>query len=173
LSPWNPKEALMSSIYDIETRLLEGDPIVLSEYKGKALLIVNVASRCGFTPQYEGLQSLYQTYKDRGLEILGFPCNQFLAQEPGTEEEIRQFCSSVYSVTFPIFRKIDVNGEDRDPLYEILTEKADKDGNAGDVQWNFEKFLVSPEGDIVGRYRTMITPEDPALVGAIEENLPA
>ena len=163
----------MSSIYDIETRLLEGDPIVLSEYKGKALLIVNVASRCGFTPQYEGLQSLYQTYKDRGLEILGFPCNQFLAQEPGTEEEIRQFCSSVYSVTFPIFRKIDVNGEDRDPLYEILTEKADKDGNAGDVQWNFEKFLVSPEGDIVGRYRTMITPEDPALVGAIEENLPA
>jgi glutathione peroxidase len=162
----------MSSIYDIETKLLEGDPVALSEYKGKALLVVNVASRCGFTPQYEGLQSLYETYKDRGLEILGFPCNQFLAQEPGTEEEIRQFCSSVYSVSFPIFRKIDVNGEGRHPLYEILTEKPDKDGNAGDVQWNFEKFLVSPEGDVVGRFRTMITPEDPALVGAIEETLP-
>jgi len=162
----------MSSIYDIETKLLEGDPVALSEYKGKALLIVNVASRCGFTPQYEGLQKLYDTYKDRGLEILGFPCNQFLAQEPGTEEEIRQFCSSVYSVSFPIFRKIDVNGDDRHELYEILTEKQDADGKAGDVQWNFEKFLVSPEGDVVGRYRTMITPEDPKLVGAIEENLP-
>jgi glutathione peroxidase len=162
----------MSSIYDIETKLLEGDPVALSEYKGKALLIVNVASRCGFTPQYEGLQKLYDTYKDRGLEILGFPCNQFLAQEPGTEEEIRQFCSSVYSVSFPIFRKIDVNGDDRHELYEILTEKPDADGKAGDVQWNFEKFLVSPEGDVVGRYRTMIAPEDPKLVGAIEENLP-
>ena len=162
----------MSAIHDIETKLLEGDPIALSEYKGKALLVVNVASRCGFTPQYEGLQALYENYKDRGLEILGFPCNQFLAQEPGTEEEIRQFCSSVYSVSFPIFRKIDVNGEDRHPLYEILTSKPDADGNAGDVQWNFEKFLVSPEGDVVGRFRTMITPDDPALVGAIEEQLP-
>jgi glutathione peroxidase len=161
----------MSSIYDIEAKLLEGDPVSFSEYKGKALLIVNVASRCGFTPQYEGLQALYEKYRDRGLEILGFPCNQFLAQEPGTEEEIRQFCSSVYSVSFPIFRKIDVNGEDRHPLYEILTEKPDADGNAGDVQWNFEKFLVSPEGDVAGRFRTMITPEDPALVGAIEDAL--
>ena len=162
----------MTAIYDIETKLLEGDPIALSEYKGKALLVVNVTSRCGFTPQYEGLQALYESYKDRGLEILGFPCNQFLAQEPGTEEEIRQFCSSVYSVSFPIFRKIDVNGEDRHPLYEILTSRPDADGNAGDVQWNFEKFLVSPEGDVVGRFRTMITPDDPALVGAIEEQLP-
>jgi glutathione peroxidase len=162
----------VSAIYDIETKLLEGDPIALSEYKGKALLVVNVASRCGFTPQYEGLQALYESYKDRGLEILGFPCNQFLAQEPGTEEEIREFCSSVYSVSFPIFRKIDVNGEDRHPLYEILTEKPDADGNAGDVQWNFEKFLVSPEGDVVGRFRTMIKPDDPNLVGAIESQLP-
>jgi glutathione peroxidase len=162
----------MSAIYDIETKLLEGDPVALSEYKGKALLIVNVASRCGFTPQYEGLQALYEKYKDRGLEILGFPCNQFLAQEPGTEEEIRDFCSSVYSVSFPIFRKIEVNGEGRHPLYEILTGSTDSDGKGGDVQWNFEKFLVSPEGDVVGRFRTMITPEDPALVGAIEEELP-
>jgi glutathione peroxidase len=163
----------MSGIYDIETKLLEGDPVALSEYKGKALLIVNVASRCGFTPQYTGLQALYDQYRDRGLEILGFPCNQFLAQEPGTEEEIREFCSSVYSVTFPIFRKIEVNGENRHPLYDILTESNDTDGNSGDVQWNFEKFLVSPEGDVVGRFRTSITPEDPKLVGAIEEQLPA
>jgi len=162
----------VTAIYDIETKLLEGDPIALSEYKGKALLVVNVASRCGFTPQYEGLQALYEKYQDRGLEILGFPCNQFLAQEPGTEEEIRQFCSSVYSVTFPIFRKIDVNGEDRAPLYEILTQKEDAEGKAGDVYWNFEKFLVSPEGDVVGRFRTGVTPEDPALVDAIEEQLP-
>ena len=162
----------MSAIYDIETKLLEGDPVALSEYKGKALLVVNVASRCGFTPQYEGLQALYQKYKDRGLEILGFPCNQFLGQEPGTEEEIRDFCSSVYSVTFPIFRKIEVNGEERHPLYEILTDSNDANGNGGDVQWNFEKFLVSPEGDVVGRFRTGVTPEDPALVGAIEEQLP-
>ncbi len=162
----------MSSIYDIEEKLLEGDPVTLGEYKGKALLIVNVASRCGFTPQYEGLQALYERYQDRGLEILGFPCNQFLAQEPGTEEEIRAFCSSTYGVSFPIFRKVDVNGEYRHPLYEILTASDDTDGNAGDVQWNFEKFLVSPEGDIVGRFRTMITPEDPALVGAIEKQLP-
>jgi glutathione peroxidase len=162
----------VTAIYDIETKLLEGDPVALSEYKGKALLIVNVASRCGFTPQYEGLQAMYETYKDRGLEILGFPCNQFLAQEPGTEEEIREFCSSRYSVSFPIFRKIEVNGENRHPLYDILTEKPDDSGTAGDVQWNFEKFLVSPEGDVVGRFRTSITPEDPNLVGAIEAQLP-
>ena len=162
----------MNSIYDVEEKLLEGDPVALSEYKGKAMLIVNVASRCGFTPQYEGLQALYERYRDRGLEILGFPCNQFLAQEPGTEEQIRQFCSSVYSVSFPIFRKVEVNGENRHPLYQILTEKSDADGTAGDVHWNFEKFLVSPEGEVVGRFRTMIAPDDPALVGAIEESLP-
>jgi len=163
----------MSSIYDIEEKTLEGDPLPLSEFKGRSMLIVNVASRCGFTPQYEGLQALYETYRDRGLEILGFPCNQFLAQEPGTEEEIRQFCSSVYGVSFPIYRKIDVNGEERHPLYQILTQHPDTDGNAGDVQWNFEKFLVSPEGDVVGRFRTMVTPEDPAFVSAIENSLPS
>jgi len=161
----------MGSIYDIETKLLEGDPVALAEYKGKAMLIVNVASRCGFTPQYEGLQALYERYQDRGLEILGFPCNQFLGQEPGTEQEIREFCSSTYGVSFPIFRKIDVNGENRHPLYQILTDANDTDGNGGDVQWNFEKFLVSPEGEVVGRFRTMIKPDDPALVGAIEEQL--
>lgn len=159
--------------YDLSLKTLEGDPVNLSDYRGKLLLIVNVASRCGFTPQYDGLQKLYDTYKDRGLEILGFPCNQFLAQEPGTEEEIREFCSSVYGVSFPIFRKIDVNGEDRHPLYEMLVELPDHKGNAGDVQWNFEKFLVAPSGEVVGRFRTKVVPEHAALIEAIEKNLPA
>ena len=162
----------MTAIYDVEAKLLEGDPVTIGEYKGKALLIVNVASRCGFTPQYEGLQTLYEKYRDQGFEILGFPCNQFLGQEPGTEEDIREFCSTRFGVTFPLFRKADVNGEDRHPLYDILTEKPDADGNAGDVQWNFEKFLVSPEGEIVGRYRTGVTPEDPKLLADLESSLP-
>ena len=162
----------MTAIHDVEAKLLEGDPVTIGEYKGKALLIVNVASRCGFTPQYEGLQALYDRYKDQGFEILGFPCNQFLGQEPGTEEDIREFCSTRFGVTFPLFRKTDVNGEERHPLYKILTEKPDADGNAGDVQWNFEKFLVSPEGDVVGRYRTIVTPEDPKLLADIESVLP-
>ena len=159
--------------YDLPMRTLEGDPATLAEHKGKALLIVNVASRCGFTPQYEGLQALYERYRDRGLEILGFPCNQVLGQEPGTSEEIRSFCSTTYGVSFPLFRKLDVNGEERHPLYRQLTEVPDAAGAAGDVQWNFEKFLVSPEGEIVGRYRTMITPEDQTLVADIERTLPA
>ncbi|MEX2555270.1 MAG: glutathione peroxidase [Actinomycetota bacterium] len=159
--------------YDMALKTLEGDPVNLSDYQGKLLLIVNVASRCGFTPQYEGLQKLYDGYKDRGLEILGFPCNQFLSQEPGTEEEIREFCSSVYGVSFPIFRKIDVNGEERHPLYDMLVELPDHKGNAGDVQWNFEKFLVAPSGEVVGRFRTKVTPDHPALIEAIDRNLPA
>jgi glutathione peroxidase len=163
----------MSGIYDVELKRLEGDPEVVGDYKGKTLLIVNVASRCGFTPQYQGLQELYERYRDRGFEILGFPCNQFLGQEPGTEEEIASFCSTTFGVTFPLFRKTDVNGPDRHPLYELLTEISDADGNAGDVQWNFEKFLVSSAGGVVGRFRTAIAPEDPALVGAIEEHLPS
>jgi glutathione peroxidase len=159
--------------YDRPLKTLEGDPVSLSDYKGKALLIVNVASRCGFTPQYQGLQKLYDTYRDRGLEILGFPCNQFLEQEPGTEEEIRDFCSSTYGVSFPLFRKIEVNGENRDALYAELSEFPDHKGNAGDVQWNFEKFLVSPEGEVVGRFRTKVVPEHPALIEAIEKTLPS
>ena len=158
--------------YDHPLKTLEGDPVDMTEYKDKALLIVNVASRCGFTPQYEGLQKLYDTYKDRGLEILGFPCNQFLAQEPGTEQEIREFCSSVYGVSFPIFRKIDVNGEDRHPLYAELEAVPDHKGVDGDVQWNFEKFLVAPGGEIVGRFRTKMVPDHKVLIEAIEKHLP-
>jgi glutathione peroxidase len=162
----------MTGLYDIPLKTLEGDPATLAEHKGKTLLIVNVASRCGFTPQYEGLQAMYERYQDRGFEILGFPCNQFLGQEPGTSEDIREFCSTSYGVSFPLFRKLDVNGPDRHPVYEILTQLPDDKGVAGDVQWNFEKFLVSSTGEVVGRFRTMVKPEDPVLVEAVEKQLP-
>jgi glutathione peroxidase len=161
------------SIYDAKINTLEGEPADLSEYKGKALLMVNVASKCGLTPQYTGLQELHDKYAGRGFEVLGFPCNQFMGQEPGTAEEIREFCDTNYNVTFPLFEKIDVNGAQRHPIYAELEEKADADGEAGDVKWNFEKFLVAPDGTVVGRFRPQVTPEDPALVSAIEEQLPA
>ena len=162
----------MPSIYDIPIRTLKGEPSSLAEQKGKALLLVNVASRCGLTPQYEGLQHLQDTYGSRGFSVLGFPCNQFLAQEPGSPDEIAEFCSVNYGVTFPLFEKIEVNGEGRHPLYDLLTTTPDAEGAAGDIQWNFEKFLVSPEGEIVGRFRPGVEPEDPALVSAVEAALP-
>jgi glutathione peroxidase len=161
------------AIYDEKINTLEGEPADLSEYRGKALLMVNVASKCGLTPQYTGLQDLHDKYADRGFEVLGFPCNQFMGQEPGTPEEIREFCDTNYHVTFPLFEKIDVNGAQRHPIYDELTEKTDADGEAGDVKWNFEKFLVAPDGSVVARFRPQITPEDPALVAAIEDQLPA
>ena len=160
------------AIYDAEVQALDGSPADLSDYEGKALLIVNVASQCGLTPQYAGLQQLHEQYGDRGFAVLGFPCNQFGAQEPGTSDEIKTFCESSYGVTFPMFSKIEVNGDDRHALYEQLTAFADPEGQAGDIQWNFEKFLISPDGEIVQRFRPMVTPEDPALVGAIEGQLP-
>jgi glutathione peroxidase len=161
------------SIYDQKINTLEGDSADLSQYKGKALLVVNVASKCGLTPQYEGLEKLHEQYASRGFEVLGFPCNQFMGQEPGTSEEIREFCSTTYGVQFPIFEKIDVNGDQQHPIYAELEQTADADGEAGDVKWNFEKFLVSPSGDVVGRFRPQVTPEDPALVSAIEAQLPS
>ncbi len=161
------------AIYDAPVRALDGGDADLSDYQGKAVLIVNVASQCGLTPQYQGLQELHEQYGDRGFEVLGFPCNQFGAQGPGTSSEIGQFCETNYGVTFPLFEKLEVNGEGRHPLYEELTAVPDADGEAGDIQWNFEKFLVSPDGTTVRRFRPMTTPEDPALVGAIEESLPA
>ena len=160
------------SIYDAEINTLGGAPGNLADYKGKALLVVNVASKCGLTPQYEGLQKLHEEYATRGFEVLGFPCNQFMGQEPGTPEEIREFCDSSYHVTFPLFEKIDVNGDQRHAVYAELTEAADADGEAGDVKWNFEKFLVGPDGNVVARFRPQVAPEDPALVKAIEEQLP-
>ena len=160
-------------IYDARVKSLDGGPADLSDHAGKALLIVNVASQCGLTPQYSGLQQLHEQYGDRGFAVLGFPCNQFGAQEPGTSDEIRTFCETNYGVTFPMFSKVEVNGEGRHALYDQLTAVEDSEGQAGDIQWNFEKFLVAPDGQIVARFRPMVTPEDPALVGAIEEQLPA
>jgi glutathione peroxidase len=163
----------VSAIYDIPIRTLHGEPSSLAEHKGKVLLLVNVASRCGLTPQYAGLQRLHDDYAGRGFSVLGFPCNQFLGQEPGTSEEIAEFCSVNYGVTFPLYEKIEVNGPGRHPIYEQLTRAADAEGNAGDVQWNFEKFLVSPEGEVVARFRPGVEPHDPALVSAVEGLLPA
>ncbi len=161
------------ALYDIPIHTLQGDDAKLGDFKGKTLLLVNVASKCGLTPQYEGLERLQKTYGDRGFSVIGFPCNQFMGQEPGTSEEIAQFCSATYGVTFPLMEKIDVNGEGRHPIYAELTEKEDAEGAAGDITWNFEKFLISPAGDIVARYRPQVEPEDPAVVGDIEAQLPA
>jgi len=163
----------VSDLYDISVHTLEGESSSLAPFKGKALLMVNVASKCGLTPQYAGLQRLQDTYGARGFTVLGFPCNQFLEQEPGTADEIAEFCSVNYGVSFPLFEKIEVNGPGRHAIYDELTATEDAEGNAGDIQWNFEKFLVSPDGAVVGRFRPGVEPEDPVLVRAIEESLPA
>jgi glutathione peroxidase len=159
------------SVYDLELTSLAGDPAPLSEYRGQVVLAVNVASRCGLTPQYEGLERLQRRYAGRGFSVLGFPCNQFGGQEPGTAEEIRAFCSTTYGVTFPMFAKLDVNGPRRHPLFELLTATEDDDGEAGDVLWNFEKFLVSPEGVPLRRFRPGTVPEAPQVVSAIDEQV--
>ena len=161
------------ALYDIPVHTLQGDESSLGDYAGKTLLVVNVASKCGLTPQYEGLERLQKTYGDRGFSVVGFPSNQFMGQEPGTPEEIQQFCSTTYGVTFPLFEKIDVNGDDRHPIYEELTAAPDAEGTAGDITWNFEKFLVSGTGEVIGRFRPQVEPEDPAIVDAIEAALPA
>ena len=160
------------SIFDAPIATLAGEPASLAPYEGKALLLVNVASKCGLTPQYTGLEHLQEEYAERGFSVLGFPCNQFLGQEPGSAEEIQEFCSTTYGVTFPLFEKIEVNGDAKHPIYGELEEVADADGEAGEVKWNFEKFLVSPSGQIVGRFRPQVEPDDPALVAAIEAHLP-
>ncbi len=159
------------SIYDVPLRTLEGNPGTLADHAGEVLLIVNVASKCGLTPQYETLETLQRTYADRGFSVLGFPCNQFGGQEPGTAEEIQTFCSTTYGVSFPLYEKIDVNGEDRHPLYGELTEVPDAAGEAGDITWNFEKFLVSRDGDVVARFRPRPPPDDPAVLQALELEL--
>jgi glutathione peroxidase len=161
------------SIYDVPVKTLRGEPTSLAEHQGEALLIVNVASRCGLTPQYTALEALQQRYADRGFSVLGFPCNQFGAQEPGSAEEIETFCSTTYGVSFPMYEKIEVNGPGRHPLYGELTAVHDAEGEAGDIQWNFEKFLVSRDGDVVARFRPLTAPDDPALIEALEEVLPA
>jgi len=152
--------------------LLDGSDTTLDAYAGQALLVVNVASQCGFTRQYAGLEALYERYHERGLTVIGVPSNQFGAQEPGTAEEIAEFCQANFGVTFPLLAKTDVNGRDRHPLFARLTEVADATGKAGDVTWNFEKFLVSPQGEVVGRFRSKVEPDDQDLVAAIEAVLP-
>jgi glutathione peroxidase len=161
------------AIYDIPINTLGGDAASLAEHKGKALLIVNVASKCGLTPQYTGLEELHEKYGDRGFAVLGFPCNQFGAQEPGSSDEIATFCSTTYGVTFPMYEKVDVNGDDRHAIYDELTKTADGEGYTGDIRWNFEKFLVAPSGEIVARFSPIVTPEAPELVEAIESALPS
>ncbi|GAA3844526.1 glutathione peroxidase [Saccharothrix violaceirubra] len=160
------------SIHDIPVATLSGEPSSLGSLRGKALLVVNVASRCGLTPQYSGLERLQREYGERGFSVVGFPCNQFAGQEPGTAGQIAEFCSTTYGVSFPLFEKIEVNGPGRHPLYAELTTHADEEGTAGDVQWNFEKFLVSPDGEIVGRFRPRTDPEAPEVIKAIESALP-
>lgn len=162
------------SLYDAPVTSLGGGPADLREHEGTAALIVNVASRCGLTPQYAGLERLYTTYRERGLVILGFPCNQFLGQEPGSADEIAEFCSATYGVDFPMFAKVDVNGEARHPLFAELTSVPDvQDGHTGDVRWNFEKWLVAPGATAITRFSPQVDPEDPVLVQAVEAALPA
>jgi glutathione peroxidase len=162
---------MSKSIHDIKLNSIGGKPAMLSDYEGQVVLAVNVASKCGFTPQYAGLQAIYEKYSPQGFTVLGFPCNQFHGQEPGSEAQIEQFCQLNYGVSFPLFQKLDVKGGKQHPLYSILTQAADQTGTAGDVKWNFEKFLVGKDGRVVKRFRSKIKPEDPELVGAIEELL--
>jgi glutathione peroxidase len=166
-------EAAMTNVYAFTMRDIDGKDVSLSSYRGKVLLIVNVASKCGFTGQYEGLEKLYKTYKDRGLVILGFPANDFLGQEPGTEGEIKSFCTLTYGVTFPMFAKIAVKGAQIHPLYAFLTSKETNPGFGGAITWNFNKFLVGRDGTVVGRFGSRTRPDDKDLVAAVERALAA
>jgi glutathione peroxidase len=160
------------NLYDVPLRTLSGEPASLADHRGRVLLIVNVASKCGLTPQYAGLERLHERFREQGLTVLGVPCNQFMGQEPGTSEEIAAFCSTTYGVTFPLLEKTDVNGEDRHPLFTALTAIPDAAGEAGDVQWNFEKFLVDTEGRPIARFRPATEPEAEEVVSAIKAHLP-
>ncbi|MBV1850255.1 glutathione peroxidase [Catellatospora tritici] len=161
------------SIYDVQIKTLQGADADLAQYRGRAVLIVNVASKCGLTPQYTGLQQLAADYAERGLVVLGVPCNQFGGQEPGSADEIAEFCDVNYGVTFPMTEKVEVNGAGRHPLYDLLTAVPDAAGDAGDIQWNFEKFVVGRDGQVVARLRPRTTPESPELVDAVEKALAA
>lgn len=163
---------MTTPLQNVPLETLGGQPTSLGEYGGRAVLLVNVASKCGLTPQYSALEKLATDYADRGLTVVGVPCNQFMGQEPGTPDEIQTFCSTTYGVTFPLLAKTDVNGENRHPLYRELVETPDANGEAGDVQWNFEKFLIAPDGTVVQRFRARTTPDAPEVVEAIEAHLP-
>jgi glutathione peroxidase len=164
--------ASLAAMWNAPINTLQGKPTSLEAYKGKALLLVNVASKCGLTPQYEQLEALAKKYGPQGLEVIGFPCNQFGKQEPGSAEEIEEFCSATYGVTFPMMEKIEVNGDGRHPIYRELTAIPDDSGHQGDIRWNFEKFVVSADGSRITRFAPKTKPDDPSVVAAIEEALP-
>ncbi|MAB98212.1 MAG: glutathione peroxidase [Pseudomonadaceae bacterium] len=159
----------MSAFHDINLRALDGQDLPLAPFKGQVVLVVNVASKCGLTPQYSGLEQLYQTYREQGFTVLGLPCNQFAGQEPDSEEQIREFCTTHYGVTFPLGSKMDVNGAGRHPLYRLLAGEGAE--FPGDISWNFEKFLVGQDGRVLARFSPRTTPDDPALIAAIEKSL--
>ncbi|TSB23680.1 glutathione peroxidase [Streptomyces sp. NBC_01525] len=161
------------SVHTVKIDALQGGPADLAQYRGKAVLLVNVASKCGLTPQYAALERLHAQYAPRGFTVLGVPCNQFMGQEPGTAEEIAQFCSATYGVTFPMTEKIDVNGAARHALYTQLTAAPDAEGYTGDIRWNFEKFLIAPEGSVVARFAPQTAPDAPEVVAAVEAQLSA
>jgi len=160
-----------SGVLDFTLNSLDGKPAPLAEYRGKVVLIVNVASKCGYTPQYTGLEKIYEKYKDQGFVILGFPANNFGGQEPGTNEEIKTFCSSKYQVTFPMYSKVSVKGADSTPLYQFLTDKQSNPATAGEIKWNFTKFLVDRNGKVIARFEPAITPESADVTGAVEKAL--
>ncbi|WP_019631541.1 glutathione peroxidase [Actinomadura atramentaria] len=160
------------SVFDVEIGGLRGGSADLAQYRGKAVLVVNVASKCGLTPQYEGLERLHERYAGRGFTVLGVPCNQFMGQEPGTADEIAEFCSATYGVTFPLTEKVDVNGPGRHPLYGELVGTADAEGHTGDIRWNFEKFVVGPDGAVTARFAPQTEPESAEVVAAVEAALP-
>jgi glutathione peroxidase len=167
----SPKGEKQPMIYTFALKSIDGKEVNLSQYRGKTLLLVNVASQCGYTPQYEGLQKIYSKYKDRGLVVLGFPANNFGAQEPGTDQEIKTFCSTRYNVTFPMFSKISVKGPDQHPLYQYLTNAGTNPKFAGEIKWNFNKFLIDKQGNITARFDSKDAPESETVVGAIEKAL--
>ena len=160
-----------SSVYDFTLKSIDGKPMPLSDFKGKVVLLVNVASKCGYTPQYTALEALYEKYKDRDFVIVGVPANNFGGQEPGTNEEIKTFCKSKYSVTFPMMGKVSVKGADQTPLYQFLTASETDSKFAGEIKWNFTKFLVSKDGKIVNRFESKVTPDDPQVIAAVEHEL--
>ena len=163
--------AQSKTIYDFTIKSIDGQPVPLSSYSGKVVLVVNVASKCGFTPQYAGLEAVYEKYKDRGLVIVGIPANNFAQQEPGTNDEIKKFCSNKYNVTFPMMSKVSVKGDDKAPLYTFLTDKASDPQFGGDIKWNFTKFLFDRSGNIVARFEPATTPDSPQVIAAIEAAL--
>jgi glutathione peroxidase len=160
-----------SSVYEFTMNSIEGAPLPLAKFEGKVMLIVNVASKCGFTPQYEGLEAVYEKYKDQGFVIVGFPANNFMAQEPGTNEEIKTFCSTKYNVKFPLYSKISVKGDDKAPLYQYLTDPAANPKTGGEIKWNFTKFLVDRNGKVVARFESPVKPDSPEVTSAIEKAL--